>query len=321
MVNAQGRSMFQFKIKSDVTTAFCLSEYSYSLASIKEDGTLVACHEASFSEETKDSLGKSLSADIEKFNLIGKPCRLILTPTQYQLLLMDAADVPESELAKALKWRLKGLVDFPMNDIAMDAFLMPASGPAAHKKKALVAATSLAALKARLAVFESALVDINEVGISELSLRNICSLIVREHKAPIVVISTEGGSGQLCIFYKDLLYLTRPISVNLQIVEANNNTDAILLEIQRSIDYCLSELKIPEPREVYFTPSFYKATDFINYVAAELSKRALLINLRDYFSIEPPLEAEIQKEILFCLGGAMNAPDDITSEIGSAGNL
>lgn len=311
--------MFKFQIKSDSCTSFCLSDKSYSIARVNKKNELSLHKRLEFTNATKASLEKSLAQDIEQFNLIGHPGRLILTPGQYQLLLMDAANVPESELAKALKWRLKGLVDYHLNDLALDAFLVPPHGPASQRKKAFVAATSLTELNAKLKIFESAFIDISEVGIAELSLRNIGTMIPGQIHAPIIIIALDDGGCQLHIFYKNQLYLVRSLPLTLTV--ANGNTPQaqnILLEIQRSVDYCLSELKIPEPREIIFTPSFCKSTALLNYFREESGKDIRLLDLNDFFKLESEFSLEQQQAVLYAVGGAMspNIDEQNTDELG-----
>jgi len=315
--------MFALKKDKLIQTAVCVNDRGYSFVTLKDNKTVMLHYHHQFTDKTKKQLARQLANDIERLNLIGERCRLILLPNQYQLLSMDAADVPDDELAKALKWRLKGLVDYPLNDLAVDAFLVPPHGPAGQRKKAFVAATSLSALNKSIALFESAYVDIVEVGIAELALRNICSTIPTQQKNPIIVISLEGEVCQLHLLYQGKLYLARVLPLTQKM--ANDNTfqaQNMVLEVQRSIDYCLSELKISEPREIILTPSFYQATALLEHLRETLNKEIKLLDLCDHFSMDSALSPEDQQNVLFSLGGAMtlaakeNEPSGTDSGVG-----
>src|SRR5262245_12667757 len=49
----------------------------------------------------------------------------VLDPRGYQLLLVEAPDVPAEELRAAVRWRIKDLIDFHVDDAVIDVFEMP----------------------------------------------------------------------------------------------------------------------------------------------------------------------------------------------------
>ena len=51
--------------------------------------------------------------------------RLVLNPDEYQLHLVESPDVPDSELREAVRWRIRDLIDFPVDEAAIDVFDMP----------------------------------------------------------------------------------------------------------------------------------------------------------------------------------------------------
>lgn len=298
---------FKFKIKRTTQTAFCMTETSYSIAKLSEDNRLLLHEYREFTSKSTPTMAESLMMDAKRLHLIGQKCRLVLTPNQYQLVMMDALDVPEIEMAKALKWRLKGLIEYPLNDIALDAFLVPPHGVAKQQKKAFVTVTPLSKLRAKLALFEAAYIDIAEVGITELALGNICSLIPVNHDAPIIVISLETKNAQLHIFYHHQLYLVRTLQLPIHLAEDNPDYHHhMLLEIQRSIDYCLVTLKIPEPQCMFFTPGFDQAKYLLDYLRQEQTKPIQVIDLNALLSLAEPLTPKDQQDILYSVGAALH---------------
>lgn len=311
---------FKFKIKSTTQTAFCLTETSYSVVTMSTDNRLLLHEYHEFTAKTTPTLAESLIADAKRLHLIGQKCRLVLTPNQYQLVMMDTVDVPETEMAKALKWRLKGLIEYPLNDIAMDAFSIPPHGVAKQQKKAFVAVTSLSKLREKLALFEAAYIDIAEVGITELALEKICALIPLQHNAPIIVISLEAKNAQLHIFYNSQLYLVRVLQLSINFSDENpDHHRSTLLEIQRSIDYCLVTLKIPEPQGIFFTPGFGEAKYLLEYLKVEQTKPIQLIDLNALLSLTEPLTPKDQQDMFNSVGGAITIPEITTPLIDQDG--
>lgn len=304
---------FKFNIKRSTQTAFCMTDTSYSVVTLGEDNRLLQHEYHDFTAKTTPILADSLIADAKRLHLIGQKCRLVLTPNQYQLVMMDALDVPEAEMAKALKWRLKGLIEYPLNDIAMDAFLVPPHGVAKQQKKAFVAVAPLSKLRAKLALFEAAYVEIVEVGITELALGKICSLIPLAYKAPIIVISLEAKNTQLHIFYNGELYLVRALQLPINFSDENpEHLHNTLLEIQRSVDYCMVALKLPEPQGIFFTPGFDKAKYLLAYLKQEQTKPVQLIDLNELLSLSEPLTPKDQQNIFYSVGGALTIPEVTT---------
>ena len=304
---------FKFKIKRTTQTAICMTDTSYSIATLSDDHRLLSHEYREFTAKTIPTLADSLISDAKRLHLIGQTCRLILTPQQYQLVMMDALDVPETEMAKALKWRLKGLIDYPLNDIAMDAFLVPPHGVANQQKKAFVAVTPLSKLRAKLALCAAAYIDIVEVGITELALGKLCSLLPLKRNAPIIVISPEGHNAQLHIFYHQQLYLVRALHLPIHVADENSDHQhSTLLEIQRSMDHCQVTLKLPEPQAIYFTPGFGKATVLLHYLEQELQNLVHLIDLNELLSLTEPLSLHDQQNLFYSIGGALTVSDATT---------
>ena len=68
------------------------------------------------------------------------PCRALLSTGSYQFLLTDAPNVPAAELGDALRWRIKDLINIPVNEAVIDAFMLPESCTRAGNRLASSAA-------------------------------------------------------------------------------------------------------------------------------------------------------------------------------------
>ena len=146
------------KVKSPLQPLACLlSEQGYSLVTLGSGQKIHCCAHQHFDEANIDLMAKAIAQDVERYHLIGQPCQVILAPGLYQLLLMDALEVPEEEMAKALRWHLKGMIDYPLNDIAVDMFLVPPHGSGGMRKRVFVAVTPQSALMNKLALLENGL--------------------------------------------------------------------------------------------------------------------------------------------------------------------
>ncbi|KTC64613.1 Uncharacterised protein (plasmid) [Legionella adelaidensis] len=299
--------MFGVSIKESKTQRFscCLGESSYSLAAVS-NGKLLFCERQDFLNKPFDAMASSFASDIERLGFIGEDCHVVLSPGQYELLQLDALAVPESEMAKAFRWKLKGLIELPLNDIAVDTFSIPPHGVVGQRKKVFVAVTLLSELKNKLNMFESAYLHVPSVTIAQMALRNLLPLMPLKQSSPVIVISLEENICNLYIFLQNQLYLERQLALTKAIVNENGpKAQNILLEIQRSIDYCLSELKLPEPDQIIFTPGFFQASALLDFLKQELPKEIFLMDLRQYLQMDFPMGFEEQTSCLYSIGGAL----------------
>ena len=53
------------------------------------------------------------------------PTVSVLDPAVYHFSLVEAPDVPADELRAAVRWRIKDLIDFHIDDAVIDVFEMP----------------------------------------------------------------------------------------------------------------------------------------------------------------------------------------------------
>jgi MSHA biogenesis protein MshI len=52
-------------------------------------------------------------------------CSTLLAPGEYQLLQVEAPNVPLAELKTAIRWRIKDLLDYHVNDATVDVLAVP----------------------------------------------------------------------------------------------------------------------------------------------------------------------------------------------------
>ncbi|WP_133129852.1 hypothetical protein [Legionella yabuuchiae] len=296
--------------------AIGLGQKSYSLSAIKNNDELLFNEYREFPDDIPELITKGLAEDIERLGILGKTSDVILYPGQYELILMDALDIPESDMAKALRWRLKGLVDYPLNDIVVDVFPIPAHGVAGQRKKVFVAVTPMSTLIARINMIKDAFIHVKQVGIAELAVRNLTTLVPSDEEAPIITISLVKEYCQLQILYKHDLYLVRELNFKEKdLLQTQEDTlHNFLLEIQRSMDYCISELKLPEVKKVMFTPNFYQAKTLLEFLEKELPHEVVLLNLSYYLKNDHALSFEQQKNTFLSIGGALKYTENNLDE-------
>ena len=289
------------KAKTDSSIVFCPGEDSLSLVCLKGGSVVDVVHQESLDIQNEKNLQSKLQTLIKRFNLTASHASLVLPPEMYQLLMMDNIDVPQAELAQALRWRLKGLTDYPLNDIAVDVFLVPPHGVGQQRKKVFVAVTIQSQLQKLLSYFESAYVQIDSVTIADLALKNLVYLnaSLRDFSGTSIFIHADKGRYYIHIYFDKALYLVRKFHLNQN--EANKE-EKLLLEIQRSQDYCLSELKLESPRKILFSPVFVNEISLVDYCQAQLDIEVEQVSLASLFEVKQPWMTKQLLANLYALG-------------------
>ena len=194
-----------------------------------------------------------IEAFVEKQGLTSAQCNLVLPTSKYQLLLVEAPDVPEEELRAAVRWRIKELINLPLEKASLDIFLLP-DNAARGKRMLYVVVVETAYLKECIELVTNAGLKLKSIDIPELALRNI-ALLKEEGKSGsrgIAMVRIGAGAGNVSLYQQGNLYLSRSFQINykgglLDEIPADN----LMLEIQRSLDYYERQMGQRLPAALY----------------------------------------------------------------------
>lgn len=171
-------------------------------------------------------------------------CTTLLEHGQYQLLQVSLpdnlpSDTPREELREVLRWRVKEMVDFPVDQAGFDVLEIPVQG--ARAPQCWVVAASHGVLRPRVQLFQDAKLPLAAIDIPEFAQRNLASLFEEDERGlALVAFDADGqGGGRLTITYQGELYMTRHLDVGaaeLASPDAGKLHDRTLLDIQRTLD-------------------------------------------------------------------------------------
>jgi MSHA biogenesis protein MshI len=85
--------------------------------------TLLACEYVTLA--TPQEGGKVLAEKIQSLGFEQTRCNFVLAPDDYSLLLVEAPNVEPAELASAAKWKIKDMIDRPLEQLAISVFPVP----------------------------------------------------------------------------------------------------------------------------------------------------------------------------------------------------
>lgn len=168
-------------------------------------------------------------------------CTTLLDAGSYQLAQVDAPNVPESELVSALRWNLKELLDYPVENATVAAVRIPVDQASGRPPSLFAVAVNNAILAPRIQAFDGAKLDLQAVDIPEMAQRNVAALFEEANRGLAFLRLDETG-GLLTITYRGELYAVRRIEVSAQqLAQANEERQSqmlerIMLELQRTLD-------------------------------------------------------------------------------------
>lgn len=167
----------------------------------------------------------------------------VLAPQQYQLVSLEAPELPRADWADALRWRLKDVVDFPVEDAAIDVLAVPAAQADAPTRNVLAVGASAAQVRPLTERCDDAGLRLEAIDIVETSLRNLCALGDDRQRAR-ALLWLGPQQAQLVVSLRGELLLARRIEIGgHEMAQADEDQRAALqeriaLELQRTLDLC-----------------------------------------------------------------------------------
>lgn len=173
------------------------------------------------------------------------PCTLVLHPAYYQLLLTEVPAVEPSEMAQAVRWKIKDLLPFPLEHAAVETFPLPDDAYHGRQKRLYAAAIQKETLQTLVQPVENAGLALDRIDIAELSLQNIV-LRCAPSEGGMAVLQLFGAEGILNLVEDGEIYFCRRVEIGLDLMRHSRDIqavfDSLVLEIQRSLDFYESQL-------------------------------------------------------------------------------
>lgn len=186
---------------------------------------------------------------IESATLPKAPCHICLDHSYYNMLLVDAPDVPDDELAEAVKWKIKDLITQDVENVVVDAFRLPQDAYRGRMNMLYVAVTEMGLVQQLVDECDKADLSLQSIGVNELSMAALCRRVVVENDVSAAFLYMNGNSGTINLIEQGYLYLTRSIDLGSAAGTFSGNldfqqdpVDNVALDVQRSLDYYESQL-------------------------------------------------------------------------------
>jgi len=215
----------------------------------EDDGIAVACvdHDNSGKPLLECCAFHALDADRDPSSLLKETvteyrlnkisCTTLLASDDYQLMMVEAPEVPPAELRAAIRWRVRDLIDFHIDDAALDVFDVPPGGARGMQDHLYVVVSRAATVAQRAATLQEAGIDLSVIDIPEMALRNIAARLP-EDAGGQAMLHFGANRGLITLTRDATLYLARTMEFGWQqLQDSPELVERLALELQRSMDY------------------------------------------------------------------------------------
>lgn len=275
-----------------------------------DDGSLSLAARV-FETAANEEWAEYAESQLSGMDLSRTPVSAVLQAGAYQLQLVELPNVPAEELPAAVRWRIKDLIDFPLEEAVVELLEMPRHANPGSTPIAYAVISRRAEILQQVEMMQQADLHMDVIDIPELCIRNIAVLLPQDEIGVGFLHFTE-ECGFLTITHQGVLHMLRRLETGRRALaeaasgstELQEHIAGIALEVQRSLDYYESHYDRRPVSEIIIGPG--RHLDALPAALTEaLGLSVSRISLDDLFSIEGDISAEDQDSCLLAVGAAL----------------
>jgi hypothetical protein len=255
---------------------------------------------------------EDLAKSAKTLDVGGQRCTTVLRPGDYQLLVLDAPNVPQEELRAAIRWRIKDMIDYHVDDATVDVLDIPVDKAASGRARSMFAAAARNdVIQACVQKFQGAGIPLSVIDIPETAQRNLATLYEDDGRG-VAMLYLGDESGLLTVSHAGELYLSRRLDIPVSMLTRDDDPQQrddilhrILLELQRTLDHLERQfpwvivtklLVAPEPTE----------TGLAEFLRSNLDIAVVPVDLRDKISFAgSSAEPGLQWQLFHLIGASL----------------
>lgn len=248
---------------------------------------------------------EALKKIISQYQLNQHAVNYLLELDQYQYIQLEKPNVPQAELKEAVRWQLKDLVDFPVEDISLDVIEIPQNKQnpnneafvyAMFSKNALIGELSRRLLDAKM--------HLKAIDTRIMAQRNIANLLAQKGEGEAILSFTKSGA-LLTFTFEGEVCNARYIEIDEQRTESS--FEKISLELQRSLDGFEAKFRHVFIKKLLIAP-FDLREQFCEHLRESIYTKIETFDLEDIFDFAPNIDIgsmSRQASFLPVLGAAL----------------
>ena len=257
----------------------------------------------------EDQRATTLDLLVKKYKLKKAECGSFLRFDDYRLLSTEAPAVPEEDVVDAVRWEVRDMIDFPVEDATIDVFPVPEEAP--NQNIINVIAAKKEVITERASMFKEAKLKLNMIDIEELAYRNIAATQEKETQGSVVVIIRK-DHGMVLFCKAGELHFSRRLGVGYDTLNSDSSQiESVALEIQRSIDYFDRHFANVGISNLILLPFPGNEENMAKFLDSNLSVACSLSDLKQGIEWRESVSHEQTVRCLLALGTALRVEEGV----------
>ncbi len=252
----------------------------------------------------------SLTRLAQGHNLKRYRCVTLMRPGSYRVVQMEPPAVAPEERLEAMRWRLKDMVDFPVDDAALAMTEIP--GDVGRQPQVFAIAAPRQAIGECMKRFGDARLTLAAIDVPDMAVRNVAALF-EESQRGLAFLHVSGDGILLVITLQGELCLSRQIDLPAAVLAQSDKErheqffERLALELQRTLDNFDRQYSyIPVAR--LMVASEFSAAATVSALARNLYLPVQVMDLAEVLAFPslPELRVvERQAQALLAIGAAL----------------
>jgi len=182
----------------------------------------------------------ALKSWVHSNSLQKTPCVCLVANDDCDVYQVERPEVEDSEMIQAVSWKIKDLINYDVSHAVVDSYPMPVSSRNNQPQVGVVAARE-AVIRNYVDSIKTTAMSLNALDIHELVRTNL-QVVRQSAEQSLALLTLTPESGLLSVYHDTDLYVSREFMIgidqlSLATSDDENVFDALLLELQRSLDY------------------------------------------------------------------------------------
>jgi MSHA biogenesis protein MshI len=247
---------------------------------------------------------KQLQRLVSQYGFKKAKCSWVLHPSYYRLTLINTPNVPQSEYKKAIRWQIKDIISFSLEDTEIDIFYP--DEPERSLKKVYVIAAQSSFLQSITHAIQDSGVYLEAIDIREFAIRNLVANFAKQSGTSDVIgsLSIVDESCLMVLVKQANIKFVRRFPINIKNLK-NDNYNDLITEMQRSFNYCQTELKQEIPVKLIIPPDAMFDKSMAQSIGKNLSKEVSVLSLQEMVDLKKPIDPQIESSCWTAVGAVL----------------
>ncbi|MDX1491626.1 MAG: hypothetical protein R3332_10080 [Pseudohongiellaceae bacterium] len=306
--------LFRGKVKAAGLVGLSIGERHFALARMSEsNGKAILDRCLRMDVNNVQQMRQTLQRQVEELGLQGGKCNALLTPRDYNLYLVEAPMVEEEEMRAAVRWKIKDLIDMPVEDAIIDVFPAPEDAFSGRNKMLYVVAATKTKVEQLIELCSQADLELDAIDIPEMAMRNISSHFANDDNS-LGVVSLKTNGSSMNVTRGGVLYLARKINtqVGQDVLQSHNwevMRDRLVLEIQRSLDYFESQMGQNPVSQILLAPRLHDTQALCESLNEVMGVTVSPLDFASQLASAEDISDELKHSCMFAIGAALRSGD------------